>query len=364
VPFTYDRPVGAATAYKGLFSMVAVCALALTGCGGDSESAQAPKPPKDDRAAVSPSLFPQASGSTLRQVLQSADAPLISLGLRVEPTAMVFSKGRNRYPIEITTKEGTTVDDVDVALYLAKVPAPKRAKGAAGGASAAAAQGLDSVAEGPFPARMDTLATEPRFTARSTTEDPRSATAVYVGELDFPAEGEWVVAAVVRDGEETFSAVLPQVSVGEFQRFPKVGERAPLVHTPTPAAAGKDLEAISTRRPPATMNEVDFASALGKEPILLVFASPEFSWNRTAGPTLDVAEQVRQRFKDQAAFINVEIYNDNDPSKGVSPQVRAYRLPTEPWLFAIDRDGRIVGKVEGAVGVGEMTRLVERAVRD
>lgn len=334
--------MGAATAYKGLFSIIAVCALALTGCGGDSDSTSAYKPPETGRPAQPASLFPQTSGSTLREVLQSTDAPLISVGLRIEPTAMVFDKGRNRYPVQITTKEGAPVYDVDVALYLAKVPKPKPRKGRAGKASTAAVQGLDSLAQGPFPARMETLATNPRFTAQSTAEDPRSATAVYVGELDFPTEGEWVVGAVVRDGEETFSAVLPQVTVGEFQRFPKVGQRAPLIHTPTA--------------------EVDFASVLGKEPILLAFASPKFSSNRTAGPTLDVAKQVSDQFKGQAAFINVDIYNDNDPSKGVRPQVRAYRLPTEPWLFAIDRQGRIVGRVEGAIGVDELTRLVERAI--
>jgi hypothetical protein len=321
------------------------------------------KPPKVGRAALPPSMFPKASGKTLRQVLQSADAPVGSLGLRVEPTAIVFDKGRHRYPIEITTKEGTTVDSVDVALYLAKVPSSEVGEDA-GKASRAPAQGLDSLAHGPFPARMVTLATEPQFTARSTAEDPRSATVVYVGNLDFPAEGQWIVGAVVRDGEETFSAVLPKVPVGEFRRFPKVGQRAPLIHTPTAAPGGGGLEEISTRQPPAAMNEVDFASALGREPILLVFASPKFSWNHTAGPTLDVAEQVREQFKGQAAFINVEIYNDNDPSKGVRPQVRAYRLPSEPWLFAINRQGRIVGQVEGAIGVTELTRLVERAIED
>ena len=35
----------------------------------------------------------------------------------------------------------------------------------------------------------------------------------------------------------------------------------------------------------------------------------------------------------------MEIYNDNDPSKGVRPQVRAFHLPSEPWLFAINREG-------------------------
>jgi hypothetical protein len=345
--------------------MVAACAAALAGCGGDASSMRGLEPPKVDRPAPPAGMFPDASGKTLRQVLNATDGPVGSLGLHLEPTAAVFYKGRNRYPIQVTSDEAP-VDSADVALYLAKVPAPKPRNhlGKKGSLAQAQAQALDSSAQGPFPARVDTLATDPQFTARSTMEGPRAATVVHVGSLDFPTDGEWRVGAVVRDGEETGSVVLPTVSVGEFDHIPKVGQRPPAIHTPTAASVGGDLEAISTRRPPSTMNEVDFASALGREPILLVFASPRFSWNRTAGPTVDVAEQVRERFKHQAAFINVEIYNDDDPGKGTRPQVRAFHLPSQPWLFAIDRQGRVVGEMEGAVGVTELTRLVEQAVED
>ena len=60
----------------------------------------------------------------------------------------------------------------------------------------------------------------------------------------------------------------------------------------------------------------------------------------------------------------MEIYNDNDPSKGVRPQVRAFDLPSEPWLFAIDRRGTISSVVEGAFGVEAMTAAVKKAVAE
>ena len=47
----------------------------------------------------------------------------------------------------------------------------------------------------------------------------------------------------------------------------------------------------------------------------------------------------------------MEIYNDNDPSKGVRPQVRAFHLPSEPWLFAINREGVVSAAIEGAFGI-------------
>jgi hypothetical protein len=72
-----------------------------------------------------------------------------------------------------------------------------------------------------------------------------------------------------------------------------------------------------------------------------------------------VAEQVKDQYGDEAAFIHMEIFNDNDPGKGVRPQVRAFSLPSEPWLFAIDRQGVIRAEVEGAFGVDRMTEAVK-----
>jgi hypothetical protein len=64
------------------------------------------------------------------------------------------------------------------------------------------------------------------------------------------------------------------------------------------------------------------------------------------------------------AFIHEEIYKDNDPSKGVRPQVKAFHLPSEPWMFAIDRHGVIAEEVEGAFGVDELTRVVRGLIEE
>jgi hypothetical protein len=141
-----------------------------------------------------------------------------------------------------------------------------------------------------------------------------------------------------------------------------VGEKAPLIHTPTPADVGGNLSKITTRVPPDTQNRVDYAEALGKEPIFLLFATPQFCQSRVCGPVVDVAEQVKDQYGDKAAFIHMEIYKDNDPSKGVRPQVRAFHLPSEPWLFAVDRGGTIRAEIEGAFGVDRLTRVVKDVI--
>ena len=137
------------------------------------------------------------------------------------------------------------------------------------------------------------------------------------------------------------------------------GERPPRIHTLTPESVGGDLSKITTRVPPEHMNQTDFYDALGKKPIVLVFATPQFCQSRVCGPVVDVASQVQEKYGDKVDFIHMEIYNDNDPSKGVRPQVRAFNLPGEPWLFVIDRHGVVQTVIEGAFGVNELEKAVE-----
>jgi hypothetical protein len=344
-----------------------LCLLAIglpAGCGGGSDSSTGTGGNVVSKSAPPASDFPKAEGRSLREIVKSADS---HAELVVSPAALVFYKGKNRYPFGVFHADRTQVGDAEVALYIARVP--HVGPGAAGiaeddgekkGAVARARdEALEQPATGPYPAAIESLATQPAFRAQTTTSDPDAATAVYTTDLDFPSNGEWRIAALIKQGDETVATLLPSASVGEFKSIPRVGEKAPTIHTPTPADTGGDLSKITTRIPPDTQNRVDYADVLGKEPILLLFATPQFCQSRVCGPVVDVAEQVKEQYGDKAAFIHMEIYNDNDPSKGVRPQVKAFHLPSEPWLFAIDRQGVIRTEVEGAFGVDELTRVVK-----
>ena len=102
-------------------------------------------------------------------------------------------------------------------------------------------------------------------------------------------------------------------------------------HARSPADVGGDLSQIDTRKPPSAMHEVDFADVVGKKPIVLLFATPLLCQSRVCGPVVDIAEEVKAERGEDADFIHMEIYNDNAVDKGYRPQVRGWRLPTEPW---------------------------------
>ncbi len=349
-------PMRLTRALAALACLLAATAMTLGGCGGGSDSStETSGGTGESRPAPPKSAFPSAKGKTLAEVLESADGPS---ELVVSPAARAFYVGENRYPFGVFRRDRSQVDDARIALYFARVPPKKGESGKFSAPITDPKRALNQRAVGPFPAAIESIQTQPAFRAQTTTSDPDAASTVYVTDVDFPKEGEWRIAALIEQGGETTATLLPSAEVGKFKRVPKVGEKAPLIHTPTAADAGGDLSKITTRIPPDTQNQVDYADVLGKEPIVLLFATPQFCESRVCGPVVDVAEQVKQLYGDKVAFIHMEIYEDNDPGKPVRSQVRAFRLPSEPWLFAIDRQGKIVAEVEGAFGVDELTDVV------
>lgn len=335
------RAAPLALAFGCLFAVAA-------GCGGDSgPDSSTTAPSGDARSWPAPpkSEFPAAEGRSLEALLELADSPS---ELVISPAAKVFYGGVNRYPFGVFERDGSEIPDAEVALYLAKVPTPsKQARqraGDKGPVAQAQVEALEQPAIGPFPASIEALAPAP---ARGKTAGPsQPATVVYTSRPDFPRDGEWRVAALIKEGDELAARLLPGAAVGEFQRLPRPGERAPLIHTP------------------ATHGQVDYANVLGKSPIVLLFATPKFCQSQVCGPVVDVAEQVKHRYGEKAAFIHMDIYNDNDPGRGVRPQVRTFRLPSEPWLFTIDRRGRIIEAIEGSFGPELLTEVVERVVAE
>jgi hypothetical protein len=307
-------------------------AAALAGCGGSDDSS---------RPAPAASEFPSAKEKTIGDLLHDSGAKPSKLV--IAPAAQTFDLGENRYPFGVFTLGNEQVTDADVALYFAK-------------------DGKGPVS-GPLPAQVTSLETKPAYRATGT-EGPGEATTVYVvPKVDFDRNGPWLAIAMLKgkDGLEVTRVTAPTV-VGEFPRIPQVGEKAPVIHTPTAADVGGDMAKIDTRVPPDQMHEVDFADAVGKKPVVLVFATPALCQSRVCGPVVDVAQQVADSYKGKADFIHMEIWNDNDLSKGPRPQVQAYNLETEPWTFLIDRNGIVRDRIEGAFGVSELEEAMRTIV--
>jgi hypothetical protein len=313
---------------RNLLSLAMVlCALApamvVAGCGGGSEDSSRPAP--------SAAEFPSAKGKTIADLLHDSGAK--PTNLVIAPAARVFDRGANRFPFGVFTPGQEQVSDADVALYFAR-------------------DGKGPVM-GPLPAQVTSLETKPAY--RASGEEPDAAKNVYaVPEVVFDREGPWLAVAMLKGKEGLEVSRVPSPVVGDVPKVPDVGEKAPVVHTPTAADVGGEMAEIDTRVPPDQMHQVDFADAVGKKPVVLVFATPAFCQSRVCGPVVDVAQQVADSYEGEADFIHMEVFEDNDPGKGIVPQMKAYGLVTEPWTFLIDREGVVRERIEGAYGVSEL----------
>jgi len=296
----------------------------LAGCGGSEDPS---------RPAPAPTEFPSARGKTIGEVLRTPGAARSRLV--IAPAAQAFDVGPNRYPFGVFTTGGEQVDDADVALYFANSATGK--------------------VQGPLPAAVSSLETKPAYRAAASGD---AKTVYVVPRVDFDRRGPWLAVAMLKGPSGLEASRVPSPVVGLDPRVPSVGERPPRVHTPTAADVGGDLAKIDTRQPPDQMHSVDFADVLGREPAVLIFATPALCQSRVCGPVVDVAQQVADEFEGEADFIHMEVYNDNDPSQGIRPQLRAFGLRTEPWTFLIGADGRVRDRIEGAYGVFELEKAM------
>ena len=179
---------------------------------------------------------------------------------------------------------------------------------------------------------------------------------IYVADLDLPkAEKTWIVIEPRGVAFQGFQILVVKTKPEAVA----VGEEAPASDNPTLDDA--PAKRITTSSPPdVALLRYSVADSLAAGvPFVVTFATPAYCESRTCGPTVDVVEAVRKRYEREGVrFIHVEIYEDNQPGKGVNRWVTEWRLPTEPWVFVVDRDGVVRDRFEGAVSVEELTGSV------
>ena len=348
------------------------CALSagalLSACGGSDSSSSTGGAAAVNRPAPPKSMFPSPEGKSLAEVVKDTSGPAEVV---VSPAAMVFYTGENRYPFGVFHNDRSQISDAKIALYISKAPPPKlKLEGPAaetkkqrkGAIARARHEALEAPAVGPFPASVETLETQPAFRAQTTASDDRAATVVYRTSIDFPSDGEWRVAAVIEGRRRSSQGRSCRArSSANSPKSPGVGDQAPVIHTPTAADVGGDLSKITTRIPPDTQNKVDFADVAGQGTDRPLVCDPPVlpESGLRAGRRRGRAGS-RRRAETGSTSSTWRSTTTTIPNKGVRPQVRAFHLPSEPWLFVIDRNGKIAGEVEGAFGIDLMTGEVEK----
>jgi hypothetical protein len=334
---------------RGLAVAVVVMGLALAGCGGDDNGDDASQNEAGGASDISPDFtraldeaaspqkqdFPAPAGRSLKALANSIQA-----GGQIGLASSVFDVGKNRLAFGLIDDENKLVYG-KTAVYVAPTP--------------------NGQAQGPFLAPADSLVTEPQFRSQNAAAETDAIAAIYAAEVPLEKPGKAAVLAVTNVGGQQFGAATG-ITVQKEDPVVAVGQQAPDVQTDTLASVGGVEEHVCTRKPIDDMHGVSLDEVVGEKPVALLFATPQLCQSRVCGPVVDIAAQLKQEYGDEVEFIHQEVYNDNDPQKGLRDPLQAFGLPTEPWLFTIDRSGRVAARLEGSFGIESFRDAVEAAL--
>jgi hypothetical protein len=187
---------------------------------------------------------------------------------------------------------------------------------------------------------------------------------VYVAQASFGRAGDWGVMIATTVGGREQGPFPFRFNVRERSDEPMVGDAArPSVQATTATEPVEDIDSSSPPRP--AMHDATIRDAImSGKPAVIAFATPAFCRSRLCAPVMDtVMDPLYEEYGTEATFIHVEPYLLRDLREGnienPVPATTEWRLTSEPWVFIVDRQGRIAAKFEGIMALDE----VEAALR-
>lgn len=192
---------------------------------------------------------------------------------------------------------------------------------------------------------------------------------VYAANVTFEKAGDWGVEVVATVEGRQYDALRLRFSVLEEGTVPAIGDVAPRTRQVALRDVADISEIDSTNPPNPGMHDLTVAEALDTgKPVVVAFATPAFCTSRTCGPVMDkVVVPLFQRYRDRVVFVHIEPYDLTKARSGEGlapvPAMAEWRLDTEPWVFVIDRQGRIAAKFEGIMGVDEVEEVLARVLQ-
>ncbi len=256
-----------------------------------------------------------------------------------EPRALVVfaatsdvGLGRVRIPLNIQMIDGTRIDDAADQLIVTYT-AP------------------DS--PDPQPARVVDDLTWRAWPVRS---------GAYTATMEFDQVGFWKISVSSKDDDDLMPAG-SGVLVKSATDAPSIGDAAPLSKTKTFPADGTLKSITSAPDPDPDLYAISFDDAVATGlPTVISFSTPAYCQSGTCGPQTEVLSALDDKYKGQASFIHVEIFDNpevmlaaGDPSLGVeSSIIHEWEFHTEPWTFVVDGFGIVVGRFEAFVTLAEI----------
>lgn len=292
------------------------CAFALAGCGGSGKSSEGESTSTTAAPPETLEALWRGPGEDVAIVAGTSD----------------YGTGRNRVSFLVVDKQSRLIERPTARVWIS--------------------HGLKQKPYAQATARL-----EPIGVPGGVAADAQN---IYVTTIETPSPGTyWLLAEPV--GGKRIQA-LGNLVVRKQAAAPSVGERAVPSRNPT-LRPGVDPKTVTTAEPPDRdlLRTTVAAAMAAKRPFVVTFATPLYCQTRTCGPVVQVVQSVARDWQSKGIdFIHIEIYKDNDPSKGTNRWVGEWKLRSEPFTFVVDKTGVIRTRLEGAFSPAELEAAVRK----
>lgn len=280
------------------------------------------------------------------------------------PSVVDLTAGENRLVFGFTDRDGRMLGEEDISEVSVVV----------------------SDLTGPEPKALQTVPARflrsgwRKVSKASYYEDPGPlADGFFKATVRLPRAGQWGLDFMVRrPGKKPFAqGVLPTVLSESLT--PPVGASAPRSRNPTLKDVRGDLTRLDSdpRLDDVAMHRMSIADAIKEgRPAAVLFASPGLDESRLSLPNTEILSSLYPEYGGQVEFIHVEVYDLDryrmgllegtreaaTPGPKLSGTAEEWGIQNHPWLFFIDRRGRIFAKFFGPIARREVEETLRRLV--
>ena len=199
---------------------------------------------------------------------------------------------------------------------------------------------------------------------------PIGQVGLYTANFDFDRSGEWGVVANYVDHLASSVTVSAGFEVKPKSATPAIGERPPASVTKL-AKDFEDLqEMTSDPEPDEELYALTVAEGLDAgKPLVVAFSTPAFCRTATCGPQIDVIKELKDYYYRDVNFVHVEVYDKPSEIEGnlssapLAQSMIDWALPTEPWTFVMDADGKVAAKFEAFATEDELEAALDAVLR-
>lgn len=185
-------------------------------------------------------------------------------------------------------------------------------------------------------------------------------TGIYVINTTFDRAGKWgaEIDLAGKGGKHSLQSIF---DVTRKSITPQIGSAAPRSQNPT--VAQEAITHLDSGHPPDDMHAISIATAIARHsPLVVLFASAAYCGTFQCGAEIAAVQRVEQQYRTRASFVHIDTFRNARPPHLSAPAAQ-WHIPSQPWVFVVDRRGIVVAKFEGPASSSELAGAIRRVLR-